>query len=50
MLREGVRIVGLAYSTSRIAEADKRRFAGEANAEEALRSFWTGYVDFLVRY
>ncbi|KAI0771140.1 RNA-binding protein Prp24 [Trametes elegans] len=30
-----------------IAEADKRRFAGEANAEEALRSFWTGYVDFL---
>ena len=32
-----------------ITEADKRRFAGEANAEEALRSFWTGYVDFLVR-
>ncbi|KAI1794811.1 RNA-binding protein Prp24 [Ganoderma leucocontextum] len=30
-----------------IAEADKRRFAGEANAEEALRSFWTGYVDLL---
>ena len=32
-----------------IAEADKRRFIGEANAEEALRSFWTGYVDLLVR-
>ncbi|KAJ3490444.1 hypothetical protein NLI96_g1424 [Meripilus lineatus] len=30
-----------------IAEADKRRFAGEANAEEVLRSFWIGYVDFL---
>ena len=33
-----------------ITEADKRRFAGEANAEEALRSFWTGYVDLLVRH
>ncbi len=33
-----------------ITEADKRRFAGEANAEEALRSFWAGYVDFLVRH
>ncbi|KAI0366626.1 RNA-binding protein Prp24 [Pilatotrama ljubarskyi] len=30
-----------------IAEAAKRRFAGESGAEEALRSFWTGYVDFL---
>ncbi|KAI0632486.1 RNA-binding protein Prp24 [Trametes polyzona] len=30
-----------------IAEADKRRFNGESGAEEALRSFWTGYVDFL---
>ncbi|KAM5538638.1 hypothetical protein V8D89_007667 [Ganoderma adspersum] len=30
-----------------ITEADKRRFAGEANAEEALRSFWSGYVDLL---
>ncbi|KAI0669180.1 RNA-binding protein Prp24 [Trametes maxima] len=30
-----------------VAEADKRRFAGEAGAEEALRSFWNGYVDFL---
>ncbi|CDO70855.1 hypothetical protein BN946_scf184801.g48 [Trametes cinnabarina] len=29
------------------AEADKRRFAGEVGAEVALRSFWTGYVDFL---
>ena len=31
-----------------ISEADKRRFNGESGAEEALRSFWTGYVDFLV--
>ncbi|KAI0326875.1 RNA-binding protein Prp24 [Cubamyces sp. BRFM 1775] len=30
-----------------IAEAAKRRFAGESTAEEALRSFWIGYVDFL---
>ncbi|KAI8978842.1 RNA-binding protein Prp24 [Trametes punicea] len=30
-----------------IAEADKRRFAGEAGAEEGLRSFWHGYVDLL---
>ncbi|KAI0712607.1 RNA-binding protein Prp24 [Earliella scabrosa] len=30
-----------------ITEADKRRFAGEAGAEEALRSFWTGFVDLL---
>ncbi|KAL7280196.1 hypothetical protein ACG7TL_006615 [Trametes sanguinea] len=30
-----------------VAEADKRRFAGESGAEEALRSFWVGYVDFL---
>ncbi|KAI9057468.1 RNA-binding protein Prp24 [Trametes sanguinea] len=30
-----------------VAEADKRRFAGESGAEEALRSFWAGYVDFL---
>ncbi|OCH91935.1 RNA-binding protein Prp24 [Obba rivulosa] len=30
-----------------IAEAAKRRFAGEAGAEEALRSFWIGYLDFL---
>lgn len=32
-----------------IAEADKRRFANEPNAEEALRTFWHGYMDFLVR-
>ncbi|KAI0769831.1 RNA-binding protein Prp24 [Fomes fomentarius] len=30
-----------------ITEADRRRFAGEGNAEEALRSFWTGFVDLL---
>ncbi|KAL4250529.1 hypothetical protein ABKN59_002266 [Abortiporus biennis] len=30
-----------------IAETDKRRFAGEPNAEETLRSFWIGYVDTL---
>ncbi|GJE88539.1 RNA-binding protein Prp24 [Phanerochaete sordida] len=30
-----------------IAEADKRRFAGEANAENALRTFWLGYIDTL---
>ncbi|KAI0916773.1 hypothetical protein AcW1_007863 [Taiwanofungus camphoratus] len=30
-----------------IAEAQKRRWAGESSAEDALRSFWTGYVDFL---
>ncbi|EJF56678.1 RNA-binding protein Prp24 [Dichomitus squalens LYAD-421 SS1] len=30
-----------------IAEADKRRFSGEANAENLLRSFWIGYVDLL---
>ncbi|KAK0201693.1 hypothetical protein DFS33DRAFT_1375245 [Desarmillaria ectypa] len=28
-----------------IAEAAKRKFAGEAGAEEALRSFWVGYCD-----
>lgn len=32
-----------------IAEADKRRFGGEANAELALRTFWIGYLDSLVR-
>ncbi|KAJ3554397.1 hypothetical protein NM688_g3135 [Phlebia brevispora] len=30
-----------------IAEADKRRWQGKAVAEEALRSFWAGYLDFL---
>ncbi|KAI6030527.1 hypothetical protein F5J12DRAFT_296247 [Pisolithus orientalis] len=29
-----------------VAEAAKRRFAGEVGAEEALRSFWIGYLDF----
>jgi hypothetical protein len=32
-----------------IAEAARRRFVGEAGAEEALRSFWGGYCDVLVR-
>lgn len=32
-----------------ITEADKRRWAGEAGAEQALRSFWAGYLDFIVR-
>ena len=31
-----------------IAEADRRRWNGEANAEVALRSFWAGYLDVLV--
>ncbi len=31
-----------------IAEAAKRKFAGEAGAEEALRSFWVGYCDAVV--
>lgn len=31
-----------------IAEAARRRFVGEAGAEEALRSFWGGYCDALV--
>lgn len=33
-----------------ISEASKRRFAGEAGAEEALKMFWAGYCDALVRY
>lgn len=33
-----------------IAEAARRRFIGEAGAEEALRSFWGGYCDVLVRF
>lgn len=32
-----------------IAEAEKRRFASEENTEQALRTFWLGYIDFLVR-
>jgi len=31
-----------------IAEAAKRRFAGDLNAEVALRVFWGGYIDTLV--
>lgn len=31
-----------------IAEAAKRRFAGDLNAEAALRAFWVGYIDALV--
>ncbi|KAF9220989.1 hypothetical protein BS17DRAFT_786300 [Gyrodon lividus] len=30
-----------------IAEAAKHRFAGEHGAEQALRMFWVGYLDFL---
>ncbi|CCM02468.1 uncharacterized protein FIBRA_04567 [Fibroporia radiculosa] len=30
-----------------IAEADSRRWNGQAGAEETLRSFWAGYIDFL---
>ncbi|TFY81135.1 hypothetical protein EWM64_g2871 [Hericium alpestre] len=30
-----------------VAEAAKRRFAGEAGAEDALASFWLGYADAL---
>jgi hypothetical protein len=33
-----------------IAEAAKRRFNGEVGAEEALRAFWVGYSDSLVRH
>lgn len=32
-----------------IAEAAKRRFAGEGSAEQTLRTLWLGYIDFLVR-
>lgn len=31
-----------------IAEAAKRRFAGDLKAEAPLRAFWTGYIDVLV--
>jgi len=31
-----------------IGEAAKRRFAGDLNAEAALRAFWVGYIDTLV--
>ncbi|KAF9811778.1 hypothetical protein IEO21_06434 [Rhodonia placenta] len=30
-----------------IAEGNKRRWAGETNAEQALQSFWAGYADAL---
>jgi hypothetical protein len=33
-----------------IAEAAKRRFNEESGAEEALRLFWVGYCDVLVRF
>ena len=33
-----------------IAEAAKRRFAGDLNAEAALRAFWVGYIDALVSH
>jgi hypothetical protein len=32
-----------------IAEAAKRRAVGEVGAEEALRLWWTSYVDSMVR-
>lgn len=32
-----------------ISEAAKRRFTGETGAEEALRIFWSSYIDSLVR-
>ncbi|KAK0503883.1 hypothetical protein EDD18DRAFT_1411611 [Armillaria luteobubalina] len=37
-------VMGGVYECA-IAEAAKRKFAGEASAEEALRSFWVGYCD-----
>lgn len=40
-------ITGL-YERS-IAEAAKRRFAGEGSAEQTLRTLWLRYIDFLVR-
>jgi len=40
-------VMGAVYERA-IAEAAKRRFTGEAGAEEALRAFWTGYCDILV--
>jgi hypothetical protein len=40
-------VMGAVYERA-IAEAAKRRFAGEAGAEETLRAFWMGYCDTLV--
>jgi len=31
-----------------ITEAAKHRFSGEPGAEATLRTFWIGYLDFLV--
>ena len=31
-----------------ITEADRRRWEGEAGAEEGLRTFWLGYLDLMV--
>lgn len=31
-----------------LAEAEKRRFVGEGNAEQTLRTLWLGYIDFMV--
>ncbi|KAH9926083.1 RNA-binding protein Prp24 [Amylocystis lapponica] len=39
-------VLGALYERA-IAEADRRRFSGEAGAEDSLRAFWIGYVDFL---
>ncbi|THH27765.1 hypothetical protein EUX98_g6425 [Antrodiella citrinella] len=39
-------VLGTLYERA-ITEADKRRFASEVNAEEALRAFWLGYIDFM---
>lgn len=32
-----------------ISDTEKRRFEGIDNAEAALRAFWSGYCDILVR-
>jgi hypothetical protein len=40
-------VMGAVYERA-ISEAAKRRFDGEAGAEETLRVFWTGYCDTLV--
>lgn len=39
-------VMSIVYERA-ISEAAKRRFNGESGAEEALRSFWTGYCDAL---
>jgi len=40
-------VIGGLYERA-IAEAAKRRFAGDAGAETILRAFWNGYIDVLV--